>query len=293
MGFSMGGTGAMQLALKHPDIYCAVASHSGTLDLSWCKVLIGYANSNEYKTAPPFNYSPNAGFASLELFSRAAAYSPNLNNPPYFVDFVLDSGGNIIDSVWARWMSFNPKTLASALPPESNLHIYFDCGQQDMYGKFNYNVNFSNHLDSLGIIHMFQCFDGNHEDKIDRRFPISFAFLDSVIQSTATNIERVEESDKSISVPKSYVLDQNFPNPFNPVTTIGFELPVNGYVAIDVTDLLGRRIRTIISEYRLAGNHKVIWNGRDDADNPVATGVYLYTMRINGYTGTRKLVLIR
>ena len=66
-----------------------------------------------------------------------------------------------------------------------------------------------------------------------------------------------------------------------------------GFVEIALFDMLGRRIRTLIAEEESAGTHQVTWNGLDDEGNRVASGVYLYRMTAEGYTETRKLLLIR
>ena len=65
------------------------------------------------------------------------------------------------------------------------------------------------------------------------------------------------------------------------------------FVEIKIVDILGRRVRTLISEERTAGPHQITWNGLDDHGHPVASGVYLYTLKSEGYTETRKLLLIR
>jgi hypothetical protein len=99
----------------------------------------------------------------------------------------------------------------------------------------------------------------------------------------------VEES----SEPLNFSLYQNYPNPFNPTTTIEYNLPKNGHAVIEIVDILGRQIRTLIAKERTAGSHQVTWNGLDDAGNRVASGVYLYRMTAEGFTETRKLLLLK
>lgn len=120
MGHSMGAMGAMALALKHPDIYSGVASHSGLLDYTFFKDLVPYV-LNENGSSPPYSFNPNAGFLTLSMFRFAASYSPNLANLPYQVDFLLNNQGNLVDRVWTKWLKYDPITLATALPPDANL----------------------------------------------------------------------------------------------------------------------------------------------------------------------------
>ena len=93
---------------------------------------------------------------------------------------------------------------------------------------------------------------------------------------------------EDIQIPMSYSLAQNFPNPFNPVTTIEFALPKAGYVTIKVYNLLGEQIATLIEEQRSAGIYKFTWNARG-----LASGVYLYRLEAGEFVQSKKLILMR
>ncbi|MDE3059229.1 MAG: T9SS type A sorting domain-containing protein [Bacteroidota bacterium] len=100
-------------------------------------------------------------------------------------------------------------------------------------------------------------------------------------------------------VPDKFVLDQNFPNPFNPSTTIRYGLPqdVNG-VEIVIFDLLGRKVRVLSQTAQRAGYHDIVWNGRTENGIAVATGVYFYQMRVHvqnamKITGAGKMLLLK
>jgi len=84
-----------------------------------------------------------------------------------------------------------------------------------------------------------------------------------------------------------------WPNPFNPQTTIAYTMEEGGFAEIIVFDVLGRRVRTLVSGFVPAGNHEVAWNGRDDSGRPVASGVYLYFFRTGNFAETRKMVLLK
>jgi hypothetical protein len=83
------------------------------------------------------------------------------------------------------------------------------------------------------------------------------------------------------------------PNPFNPATTIAFELASPGHVSITVYDVSGRMVRSLVDGNRPAGIHEVTWNGRDGGGAPVASGVYFYRMIAGEIIDTRKMVLLR
>lgn len=83
------------------------------------------------------------------------------------------------------------------------------------------------------------------------------------------------------------------PNPFNPSTMIGYMLPRGGDTELAVFTVEGRRVRTLVSGFVPAGDHGVVWDGRDDAGSQVASGVYLYRLRVGGVVETRKAVLLK
>ncbi|MGB7062690.1 MAG: C25 family cysteine peptidase [Candidatus Zixiibacteriota bacterium] len=95
---------------------------------------------------------------------------------------------------------------------------------------------------------------------------------------------------------ESFQLLQNFPNPFNTATIIQFSVggeqnPI--HTKMQIYNLLGQKVRTLVDEPKNVGDHKVIWDGRDDFGKDVASGVYIYRMRAGAFTEARKLVLLK
>jgi len=105
--------------------------------------------------------------------------------------------------------------------------------------------------------------------------------------------------EASTLLPTRSSLGSNYPNPFNPTTTIPFELNGASEVTLSVFNVLGQKVATIAQGWYTAGSHAVMWNGRDFSGRPVASGLYLYRMEThmaNGKSGlkqTRKLILMR
>lgn len=93
---------------------------------------------------------------------------------------------------------------------------------------------------------------------------------------------------KNIPLPESYMLCQNYPNPFNPTTKIGFAIPRAGFVTLKVYDILGKEVATLVNEMKTAGNYIFEF----DASN-LSTGVYFYTLNVNGFTDTKKMLFIK
>ncbi len=98
----------------------------------------------------------------------------------------------------------------------------------------------------------------------------------------------VSAKDEMLNIPKDFNLMQNFPNPFNPVTTIKYSLPMNSHVRIEVFNALGESVKILVDNEERAGYHTITWN----ADN-VSSGVYFYRIIANGYSNTKKLLLLK
>ncbi|MGP8328759.1 MAG: choice-of-anchor D domain-containing protein [Methanosarcinaceae archaeon] len=94
-------------------------------------------------------------------------------------------------------------------------------------------------------------------------------------------------------VPIEYALKQNFPNPFNPATTIQYQLSRRGAVLLEIYNMLGQRTRLLVDKIQNTGNHAITWNGRDDTGKAVASGVYLCKIKAGKFSATRKLILVR
>jgi hypothetical protein len=105
------------------------------------------------------------------------------------------------------------------------------------------------------------------------------------IEATVSITTAVDEA-KDIALPKSVELAQNYPNPFNPETGIRYSLPHNSNVTLAVFDLTGRRVVTLESGPKTAGQYLVRWDGRNSKGNRVASGVYFYRLEATSPAGT-------
>jgi hypothetical protein len=88
-------------------------------------------------------------------------------------------------------------------------------------------------------------------------------------------------------------LQQNVPNPFNPTTTLAYEIPERGPVRLRVFDVRGRLVQKLMDGVQAAGSHRVVWRGNDVHDRPCSSGVYFYRIDTAGKALTRRMVLIR
>ncbi len=93
--------------------------------------------------------------------------------------------------------------------------------------------------------------------------------------------------------PAAFALSQNFPNPFNPLTEITYDLPVDCHVRLDVYNVLGERIVTLVDEYQKAGDKAASWNGRDANGAAAPSGIYFYRLYAGDCSAVRKMILLR
>ena len=101
------------------------------------------------------------------------------------------------------------------------------------------------------------------------------------------------EADEPIVIPDKFTLDQNFPNPFNPVTTISYKLPEDANVTLKVYNMMGHEVKTLVGMKKAAGIHNVEWDGTDNLGNVVSTGLYMYKIEAGNFKETKKMMLMK
>lgn len=240
MGHSMGGQGALKIAFRHPDVYRAVVDHSGLVNHD---VLLQYYIPlilSENGGIPPYTYNPSAGVFTGVAFTLCGAFSPDTTDPPYYVDFILDSLGNVDSTVYDLWRPHDIPVLAAQLPLDT-IAIYFDCGTYDEYYCYPMHMALADSLDILGLTYEYHTYSGNHTNQMSVRVPIAFAFLDSVMH---TGIE-----EGHVTKPVEHV---NIG-----ATIVRGPLVLPGDRAYHVLDIIGRQV----DAYRLAPGIYFITSG--------------------------------
>ncbi len=110
---------------------------------------------------------------------------------------------------------------------------------------------------------------------------------------TTAAVLGIDDDPSADPLPYRFELSQNFPNPFNPVTMIEYSLPARSHVTIEVINILGQRVRTLVNESKSAGTHHIEWDATDDAGKPLSTGLYLYRFQAGEHVETRKMLLLK
>ena len=99
--------------------------------------------------------------------------------------------------------------------------------------------------------------------------------------------------NKVQGVPLTYSVSQNYPNPFNPETSIRYEIPAENFVTISVYNIMGQKVTDLVHELRPAGYHHTTWNSTNMHGEPVASGVYIYTITAGDYRAVKKMVMMK
>lgn len=108
--------------------------------------------------------------------------------------------------------------------------------------------------------------------------------------SGTTEIQNREQIDQ---VPTDFSLEQNYPNPFNPATTIKFNIPKESELSIEIYNILGQKIRTLLQNVKPAGSYQIYWDGKNDNGQLIAGGIYFYRMKAGNFSSVKKMVLLR
>ena len=259
-------------------------SDAGTLAWEWIgnepahrDSLYSYIASTLYDSMPGTN--------GIEYF----VISAQTNDPNVFFDSNVDSGYSVDN-----------------LPPLAPASLTASAVSGDVVLRWTRNVEpdikdyiiFRNDSSNASLKSMNPC-DTTTETMYTDTHPLAGKTDNYLIRaedihgnvSNASNLVSIAVTNvksPSTEIPGDYELGQNFPNPFNPTTTIKYQLPENGLVRLEVFDILGREVSTLVSGRQGAGYYNVTFNGSN-----VPSGVYFYRLQAGNYTNTKKLLLLK
>jgi hypothetical protein len=181
--------------------------------------------------------------------------------------------GYAISSDGTSWTKYNDSTTTNQLYADSDPVMKRGLiGSWDSWSIFSCSVMFNESEDTLKM-----WYSGSDNDLINTR--IGYATSPKVADGI---------NDSHYDFPKGFALSQNYPNPFNPTTTIEFDLPKTSDVIIDVYNIAGQKIQTLLNEKMVAGNHQVDFN----AEN-LSSGVYFYRIEAGEFVDVKKMILIK
>ena len=165
-------------------------------------------------------------------------------------------------------------SVAMHLPPLGSLTVTVDSSYTLVQAQAAYNWTFVEEDRSLGI----------HNPQY------AYTLLAVALQKLdpTTDVQLINDA-----VPQTYALGQNYPNPFNPTTTINYTIPKEGSVKIEVYDITGRLVTTLVNNTMSAGAYKVTWDGKNSSGQSVGSGIYLYRIQANDFVSVKKMVMLK
>ena len=131
--------------------------------------------------------------------------------------------------------------------------------------------------------------DAQSLDRDNSNITIGYTIYGADQQIISRGMQNIELK----AVPDEFALHNNYPNPFNPVTTMLYDLPEAGHTRLLIYDLLGREVHVLIDKVMNPGYYSTQWNGRNQQGQTVGAGVYLYQIQSNGFIQTRKMLLLK
>ena len=115
--------------------------------------------------------------------------------------------------------------------------------------------------------------------------------IDLMIRCVISGVSGIGEDGAEL--PKVLALRENYPNPFNPTTAIEFDLPDDQRATLEVFNILGERVTSLIDDDMNAGTYRIIWEGRDDFGREMPSGIYLYRLKAGDTTISKRMIMLK
>ena len=122
--------------------------------------------------------------------------------------------------------------------------------------------------------------------------PGNYYYDDLIDQGAIEQLTLLDIKNKEY-VPNNIILHSNYPNPFNPVTNISYEIIKDSFISIKIKDIGGRHIVTLINGYHSKGKHLIPWDGTNSRGDQQTSGIYFYTINNENYLSTGKMILLK
>ena len=117
--------------------------------------------------------------------------------------------------------------------------------------------------------------------------------VDIMVTAYVTDQPVSIKSEDNENIPLTFEMKQNYPNPFNPNTVITYQIPQNEMVTLEVFNVLGQRVRTLVNEIKDAGQYEITWDGKNNSGNQLSSGIYLYRINAGNFVKVMKMILLR
>jgi len=234
---------------------------SDSLDITLQIEVMSHRTDGRYE-APGWNFGNNGRVSQFLEFKRRGFYK-----------FTVSARGEPAKGIWPEFqLSLDDTTLASKTVHVSDFDTLSVTAMVDS-GWCEISIAFTNYFSDSAEIRSLN---------VDW---LRIQYLYSPVSAIRDYAD--------MQVPCEWVLHQNYPNPANPMTRIQFLLPQKARVIVTIFNLFGQEVRMLVNSMCEAGSHSILWNGRDNLGQPVASGIYLCQLNAKGIVKTRKIIVLR
>jgi len=265
-------------------------------DTTWVRRYNGPANGTDYAMAIALD---DSGFVYV------TGYSDSTGTYQDYATIKYDSSGN---ELWVRrydnGVTGTDMSYAIAIDGSNNVYVtgmsggggatgldyatikYYSNGDTAWVMRYNGPGNGSDYAQAIAV-------DDSGNVYVTGRSEGSGSGHDYCTIKYFQTASGVKDETGSRERPSEFDLSQNYPNPFNPTTKIEFTLAKSGFVTLQIYDVLGRRVRTLVSEELSSGYKSVIWDGKNEDGKDVASGVYFYQLKVGDFSEPKKMLLLK
>jgi hypothetical protein len=240
----------------------------------------------------PVQFLPSDGVVRLELAEDATLIGPRKlvasvileNVEPFEVMVIAFRNGNpdLMYAGWTQDPEYAGQTMCAEILKDGEKQVFLGVIGSTKSTKSNF---------ALGNIE----FHVNTEDRIENpENDISLVLAELLeVDGKKRQLTGTQFSSSSPEPAYQYKLAQNYPNPFNPSTTIAYSIASASDVTLAIFDVRGKLVRTLVSGRKTPNNYRVTWDGTDNRNVSVASGVYFYRLTTGEFAATKKMVLLR
>lgn len=146
----------------------------------------------------------------------------------------------------------------------------------------------------VALLFYFPLFGQSYKMNVSLKDGTKLEFpVDEIRKITFENSTRIKQLTELNSLIETFKVLQNYPNPFNPSTTISYQIPKTASVKVNVYDLNGSLIKELFSGLQTEGEYKIIWDGKNQLDYNVASGIYIYTVKCDEQLISKQMILLK
>ena len=259
---------------NRPRLWVVSPAGGGFFDLSTAFNAANFADLDVQEIVPPDTVNKDdlrGGFiGDGDNDGRKEVYTLSRDLTTVFAtEWVGDRGGDVTDP-----FNYQTTALYNSKTDHPDLNIQFS------------NVKVGD-FDGDGPNHMDVVFTSPNNEHLGQG-PSIF-----VMEFNSSGTPVFVDFDTPSTIPESYVLRQNYPNPFNPSTNIVYELPVGAKVKLEIYNIVGQKIKTLVDKDQPIGLHQIQWDGTDDKGLKVSSGVYIYRLKAGTFNESRRMLLLK